>query len=408
MATEVPSYTPDSENCQQFGHPPRAGIGPQLRLPATPSPHPKLADAVQEWCRGHSPAPGKPNRWGQPVGGDGIRTRCPHCGGYAAAAYWKPDYQQPTVVCPSCSPFGRPIKSNSGYQLRGDVGKLLGELQGGQFFSLKALRQHSHENYATMPQECQKGHPPNGPCPHGHAWPLWGVYAIARIIQDCYPDFEIRTTGRVYNDQGDVIFHDRQVVVRKDAPSPRTWQLSHCMDDEINEILTPAQTQFSAVYRKHLDQVGGGLALGREGLVVLVSGMTESVTDSVENFCDETRYQQAHPRLFQHGVEAKDDWFGPRTPSGVPKWTLPRPPTPSERNAMTELLQARASPVPPTPAVDVRPVVAKVAKDLGITVEAARVMVADAERRARDREAEWARRRYRVNLNHPPEILETE
>ena len=88
----APSYTVDSRNCQEFGQPPRTGIGPRLQLPATPSPHPRLADAVQEWCRGHSPAPGKPNRWGQPVGGDGIRTRCPHCGGYAAAAYWKPDY----------------------------------------------------------------------------------------------------------------------------------------------------------------------------------------------------------------------------------------------------------------------------------------------------------------------------
>ena len=151
------------------------------------------------------------------------------------------------------------------------------------YISLKALRRYSHEHYATMPQECRNGHSPNGPCPHGHAWPLWGVYAIARIIQDCYPDFEIRTTGRVYNDQG-VVFHDRQVVVRKDAPSPRTWQLSHCMDDEINEILTPAQVQFSAVYRKHLDHVAGGLVSGREGLMVLVSGMTESVMNSAEIF----------------------------------------------------------------------------------------------------------------------------
>ena len=28
--------------------------------------------------------------------------------------YWKPDYQQPTVVCSSGSPSGRPLKSNSG------------------------------------------------------------------------------------------------------------------------------------------------------------------------------------------------------------------------------------------------------------------------------------------------------
>ena len=255
-----------------------------------------------------------------------------------------------------------------------------------------------------MPQECQKGHPPNGPCPAAaHAWPLWGVYAIAKIIEECYDSFEIRTTGRVYNDQGDVVFHDRQVVVRKDAPSPRTWQLSHCMDDEINEILTPTQAQFSEVYRKHLDQVVGGLASGREGLMVLVSWMTESVANSAENFCDETRYQQAHPRLFQHGIEAGDNWFGPRTRSGVPKWTLPRPPAPAERSALTELLQARASPVPPTPAVDVPPLVGKISKDLGITVDSARVMVADAQRRARDREAEWARRRYRDPLEDSPE-----
>ena len=279
---------------------------------------------------------------------------------------------------------------------------------GTQFFSLKALRQYSHENYATMPQECQKGHPPNGPCPHGHAWPLWGVYAIAKIIEDCYPAFEIRTTGRVYNDQGDVVFHDRQVVVRKDAQSPRTWQLSHCMDDEINDILTPAQVQFSAVYRKHLDQVVGGLVSGREGLMVLVSGMTEFVANSDENFCDETRYQNDHPRLFQHGIEAGDNWFGPRTRSGVPKWTLPRPPAPAERSALTELLQARASPELVGPAVDVPPLVAQVSKDLEITVDSARVMVADAQRRARDREAQWARRRYRGPLEDPPEILEAE
>ena len=74
-----------------------------------------------------------------------------------------------------------------------------------------------------------------------------------------------------------------------------------------------------------------------------------------------------------------------------------------ERTALTELLQARASPVPPTPAVDVPPVVGKVAKDLGITVDSARVMVADAQRRARDREAQWARRRYRGPLEDPPE-----
>ena len=142
--------------------------------------------------------------------------------------------------------------------------------------------------------------------------------------------------------------------------------------------------------------------------MVLVSGMTESVANSADNFCDETRYQHAHPRLFQHGIEGGDNWFGPRTRSGVPKWTLPRPPAPAERNALTELLQARAAPVLPAPAGEVRPLVGKIAKDLGITVDSARVMVADAERRARDREAEWARRRYHVNLNHHPEILEAE
>ena len=57
---------------------------------------------------------------------------------------------------------------------------------------------------------------------------------------------------------------------------------------------------------------------------------------------------------------------------------------------------------------EVRPLVGKIAKDLGITVDSARVMVADAERRARDREAEWARRRYRSPLEDRPEILEAE
>ena len=87
------------------------------------------------------------------------------------------------------------------------------------------------------------------------------------------------------------------------------------------------------------------------------------------------------------------------------------PPAPAERSALTELLQARASPVPPVPpvpAVDVPPLVGKIAKDMGITLDAARVMVADAQRRARDREAQWARRRYRGPLEDPPEILEAE
>ena len=68
-------------------------------------------------------------------------------------------------------------------------------------------------------------------------------------------------------------------------------------------------------------------------------------------------------------------------------------PEPVAEDLEPELLQARASPIPPAPPEAVKPLVAKVAQDLGITVDAARVMVDDAQRRSLDREAEWARRR---------------
>ena len=372
---------------------PRAGIGPRLRLRATRPPHPRLADAVQEWCCGHSPPPGTPHRWRKPVS-TGLRTRCPHCGDHAAAAYWQEGYAQPVVVCSSCAPTGQPVYSSSGSQLIADVRKLLEALNGTQYYTMRALRAYSHRNFRTQPQECRQPHrgAQDGPVEdHAHRWTLWGRYSMRRIIETHLRQFQIRKVRRIYDADGHVVHANITVVMRADQLPPTTWLTTHCQDDEISDILYPDPKL--ALFRLDHDVGIPVVPLGPwfRGLVEF----TKSVMNSSADFWDETRYKKAHPRLFQNGIDAGDGWFGPRTRLGVPKWVLPRAPTPAERTAWTAMLQSRR-PVEVLP-----PLVAKVSKDLGITVDAARVMVAYAERRARDRESEWSRRRMGKPLPAP-------
>ena len=69
MATAIPSYTTTSRHCQQ--------------LADSPAPSPGPSSTVREWSLGHFPPPGKPKRWGRPIGINGLRTRCPSCGHHA-------------------------------------------------------------------------------------------------------------------------------------------------------------------------------------------------------------------------------------------------------------------------------------------------------------------------------------
>ena len=69
MATAIPSYTTAPRHCQQ--------------LADSPAPSPGPSSTVREWSPGHFPPPGKPKRWGCPLGINGLRTRRPSCGHHA-------------------------------------------------------------------------------------------------------------------------------------------------------------------------------------------------------------------------------------------------------------------------------------------------------------------------------------
>ena len=258
---------------------------------------------------------------------------------------------------------------------------------------MRALRAYSHRNFRTQPQECRQPHrdAQDGPVEdHAHRWTLWGTYSMRRIIESHLRQFQIRKVRRIYAAAGHVVHANITVVMRADQLPPTTWLTTHCQDDEISDILYP-DPQLELF---HLDQDVGAVAVVVGPGLRVFQAVTKSVINSATDFWDETRYRKAHPRLFQNGIDAGDGWFGPRARSGVPKWVLPRAPTPAERTAWTVMLQSRRP-------VEVPPLVSKVSQDLGITVDAARVLVADAERRARDRESEWARRRMGKPLPAP-------
>ena len=73
MATAIPSYTTASRHCQQLAD----------SLADSPAPSPGPSSTVREWSLGHFPPPGKPERWGCPIGINGLRTRRPSCGRHA-------------------------------------------------------------------------------------------------------------------------------------------------------------------------------------------------------------------------------------------------------------------------------------------------------------------------------------
>ena len=68
MATAIPSYTTASRHCQQLAD----------SLADFPAPSPGPSSTVREWSPGHIPPPGKPKRWGRPLGINGLRARCSH------------------------------------------------------------------------------------------------------------------------------------------------------------------------------------------------------------------------------------------------------------------------------------------------------------------------------------------
>ena len=90
-----------------------------------------------------------------------LRPRCPFGGHHVAAVYWRAGQSPPVAVCPCWIPAGRPVKSNSGHQL-------LGELQGCQFFILRALRRYARSCCATAPPSRGAGRRPPalGGCCH--------------------------------------------------------------------------------------------------------------------------------------------------------------------------------------------------------------------------------------------------
>ena len=63
------------------------------QLADSPAPSPGPSSTVREWSLGHFPPPGKPKRWGRPIGITGLRPRCPHCV-HHAAAYWREGFAQ--------------------------------------------------------------------------------------------------------------------------------------------------------------------------------------------------------------------------------------------------------------------------------------------------------------------------
>ena len=69
MATATSSYTTAPRHCQQSAD--------------SPAPSPGPSPTVREWSPGHTPPPGKPERWGRPPGVNGLRTRRPSCGHHA-------------------------------------------------------------------------------------------------------------------------------------------------------------------------------------------------------------------------------------------------------------------------------------------------------------------------------------
>ena len=93
MATAIPSYTTASRHCQQ--------------LADSPAPSPGPSSTVREWSLGHFPSPGKPKRWGRPLGIDGLRTRCPSCGhhaeGFAQAVAGRHSSSGPSGATPAPS-----------------------------------------------------------------------------------------------------------------------------------------------------------------------------------------------------------------------------------------------------------------------------------------------------------------
>ena len=64
------------------------------------------------------------------------------------------------------------------------------------------------------------------------------MYTVKNLLQDptFAADYEIRKTARVYDLDGQVVGRRWQVIMRKDAPKPRTWLLGACQDGEWEDL----------------------------------------------------------------------------------------------------------------------------------------------------------------------------
>ena len=126
------------------------------------------------------------------------------------------------------------------------------------------------------------------------------MYTVKKLLEDptFAADFEIRQTARVYHLDGRQVWRRKQVIMRRDAPRPRTWLLGACQDGEWDDLeAQERERQAAATERRHRWErerqawidglMQGEMELGAKtlrppwwsgGQPVMSAGMTESDT----------------------------------------------------------------------------------------------------------------------------------
>ena len=164
------------------------------------------------------------------------------------------------MVCDKCAGVQKPggAESNAAQDWIADLRSVLSTLDGGQYLTCRAATQYRNRNYATLPQTCNAGtgcqQAIDAPACPGHRWPLWGVYTVKKLLEDptFAADFEIRQTARVYDLDGREVWRMKQVIMRRDAPRPRTWLLGACQDGEWDDLeAQERERQAAATERRH-------------------------------------------------------------------------------------------------------------------------------------------------------------
>ena len=243
---------PERNNSPQS--PPR-----QVRRDQRTPPREDLPETAARLCADRTPGPKA--RWGRWTNG-GIRVSCADtlCGNGHAAVYHREGYSRPIVVCDKCAGVQKPggAESNAAQDWIADLRSVLSTLDGGQYLTCRAATQYRNRNYATLPQTCNAGtgcqQAIDAPACPGHRWPLWGVYTVKKLLEDptFAADFEIRQTARVYHLDGREVWRTKQVIMRRDAPRPRTWLLGACQDGEWDDLeAQERERQAAATERRH-------------------------------------------------------------------------------------------------------------------------------------------------------------